>query len=58
MSSNPNLSRRKSFSRFFARKDKEKEKKEQETFIISPPKNFREGVHVVFDSDSQNFKAR
>lgn len=54
MSGTGTLSRRKSLSRFFAKK--EKKGKEQETFIISPPKNFREGVHVVFDTDAQNFK--
>jgi hypothetical protein len=45
--------RKGSFSRIFK---KEKSSQAPETFIISGPKNFREGVHVTFDPDSQNFK--
>eukprot|EP00026_Physarum_polycephalum_P004181 Phypoly_transcript_04198.p1 GENE.Phypoly_transcript_04198~~Phypoly_transcript_04198.p1 ORF type:complete len:358 (+),score=73.19 Phypoly_transcript_04198:116-1189(+) len=47
------LRRKGSFSRIFK---KEKSSQAPETFIISGPKNFREGVHVTFDPDSQNFK--
>lgn len=47
------LRRKGSFSRIFK---KEKSSQSPDTFIISEPKNFREGVHVTFDPNSQNFK--
>lgn len=47
------LRRKGSFSRIFK---KEKSSQSPDAFIISEPKNFREGVHVTFDPNSQNFK--
>jgi hypothetical protein len=43
--------RKKSLSFLFGKK-----KKDEESFVISGPNNFREGVHVTFDQDAQHFK--
>ncbi len=45
--------RKGSLSRIFK---KDKEKHQDAAFVISEPKNFREGVHVTFDQSSQGFK--